>query len=368
MPPFNAGGNNALSNGASNETVIMTGSNFGNDTVMNFTTTTEAFEFINEFEEALSFDINDGVVVNAEADNGTETFVVFQGLTDDGSPFEAMLSQGIGSDIIAQQLATAINDADNVPFTATVTGDVLTLTSVNGSLFDAGGVSFIVEDRDDNGLVTNTIDSAALGTLTLGTTTTETGTFGENAGLDFLDFTAYLTSQFDSSPSATAAADTSDSNIFIPVTLDFDADTVEANEVAVDQFDNTDDVGETFAALTSTVVEKLFNNDGSYTGFTGDNNFGNLDAADYSVQDYDKSSINEDLIGNGKAVVMIENADNLGEYKVFEITWNGDEDLTEQVVEATEIGSLDFGTSLEGLAEVNLVGSMDYAALIGSGF
>jgi len=165
------------------------------------------------------------------------------------------------------------------------------------------------------------------------------------------------------------------SNLPIPTTLDTDASDVEANEVAVldedgdGAFDDDDEASETFANLSASVIEQLFNNDGTYDGFAGDDaDYGSLNAGDFSVADYDKDSVNEDLIGDAKAILMVENFDNLGEYKVFELTWDGDEDLTEQVVTARDLGSLDFGTTLVDLSEVNLVGSEEYNTLLEDGF
>lgn len=196
-------------------------------------------------------------------------------------------------------------------------------------------------------------------------------TFFEGSGLDFLDFTAYLTSQFNDS-----TAPGSDSDTLIPVTLDTtNTAAVAANEVTVTTFDNTGDAAETFAGLSASVVEQLFNNGGSYTGFGGNSSYGNLDAAAFSANDeYTQAPTTDQLIGGAaKAILMIENADNDGEYKVFELTWNGDaandtDGDPDGVVSAVALGSLDFGDSLTDLAAVNLVGSADYAALLDSGF
>ncbi|MFT6309074.1 MAG: hypothetical protein ACJA0Z_004253, partial [Halioglobus sp.] len=196
-----------------------------------------------------------------------------------------------------------------------------------------------------------------------------------NDGTDFLDFTDYLTSQ-------TSASGSGNSQNLIATTLqysetfDFTGATgdgssnpeVEANEVAVVRMGTTtDEASETFTALNASVVENLFNNDGTYTGFDGaDNTFGDLDADDFDV--LDSQTANQVVNGDAKAIFMVENADNLGEYKVFELTWDasqadGDEDVT-----AVEIGSLDFGDSLTYLDDVNLVGSDDHAALLTFGF
>ena len=180
----------------------------------------------------------------------------------------------------------------------------------------------------------------------------------ENDGLDFLDFTAYLTSERDVSPNE-GAADTSDSYNPIPVTWDVDAVDVEANEVSVVRFDEDGDAGETFAALSASDIADLFNNTIDDT----DDAYGTLAEAGFSVTD---GYSDDALVNDGKAIIMVENGDNLGEYKVFEITWDGNAD--DPIVTAVERGSLDFGTSLDGLQEVNLVGSADYATLMQYGF
>lgn len=190
-----------------------------------------------------------------------------------------------------------------------------------------------------------------------------------NAGIDFLDFTAYLTSLENQS-----AAPGTDSDTLIPVTLDTNLSDVQANEVSVVTFDNTDDAGETFAALSASVIEQLFNNGGGFTGFNGDSTFGNLSAASANADDeYAQTANTDDLInGAAKSILMVENADNDGEYKVFELSWNGDasadaDSTNDGQVSATLLGSMDFGDSLTGLAEANLVGSLDYAAILANG-
>lgn len=190
-----------------------------------------------------------------------------------------------------------------------------------------------------------------------------------NAGLDFLDFTAYLTGMQNLS-----AAAGPDSDTMIPVTLDFNTADVQANEVSVVTFDNTDDASETFAALTASVVEQLFNNGASYTGFAGNSSFGNLTASGANADDeYTQTANTDQLIdGNGKSILMVENADNDGEYKVFELSWNGDatndtDTANNGQVSAIELGSIDFGDSLAGLTAANLVGSAAYSALLSAG-
>ena len=199
-----------------------------------------------------------------------------------------------------------------------------------------------------------------------------------NAGLDFLDYSDYLTSQEDVS---SGGADSSASNNLIAVTLDYNENNtlggsgdgaantnVEANEVAVVRMANDGTDGETFASLSASDVAALFNNGAGFTGFGGDSSFGDLDAANFSVETYQKTD-QEELIGDGKAIFKVENPGNLGEYKVFELTWSGDETSESgSTVSATLIGTQDYGTSLTGLDDINLVGSDAYGDLIANGF
>ena len=67
--------------------------------------------------------------------------------------------------------------------------------------------------------------------------------------------------------------------------------------------------------------------------------------------------------GNRKAIVMIENAANDGEYKVFELTWDAGS-ATAPTVTVDDLGSLDFGDTLDNAGtDTFLVGSAGYDAL-----
>src|SRR6056297_1445100 len=182
----------------------------------------------------------------------------------------------------------------------------------------------------------------------------------EGDGIDFLDFSAYLTSLFDQSDNADADDDSSDSDVLIPVTVEFNADDVEANEVAIVGY--TDDTDETpdFDSLSASDIEDLFNTDDEdYDG-------SQLDANAFSVKsDYDKDD-QEQLIGDAKGVLMVENEDNDGEYKVFELTWSGDAEDADDV-SANLLGSIDFGDSLDGLSGESFVGSDAYMELLDGG-
>ena len=179
------------------------------------------------------------------------------------------------------------------------------------------------------------------------------------AGVDFLDYGFYLTSKVSTSGSTASTQ-------VIPVTLDVNVAGVVANEVSVIRFDNTDatDRAETFAALTAAQIASLFNfKTGDLLGTN--TQIGNLVAGTFSVKtDYDDAntagSPSIDLInGAAKSVVMVENADNLGMYKVFELSWYGGvtDVASTHTVTVVDLGSLDFGTSLVGMTSTNLAGS-----------
>lgn len=275
-------------------------------------------------------------------------------------------------------------NGETVPVLEDQSGDAIAEAFGNGDYDDwdvsypgGAGANSVTFTAKTDGAVAIPDISAFVGTNTVGEETLAE-TF--NAGLDFLDYSDYLTSQHDASSGP--GPDSNDSNVLKAVTLDYNEDSdlggsgdgstnakVEANEVAVVRMANDSTDGETFGSLSATDVAALFNNDGSYTGFGSDSSFGNLDAADFSVQDYTKTGTNPALIGDGKAIFKVENPGNLGEYKVFELTWSGDAaSASGTTVAAKEIGSQDYGTSLNGLDDINLVGSDAYGELIYNGF
>ena len=470
-PIFGNEGFNTLQNGASNETIVMEGPDFGHDTVMNFSTALTEAENEDVDQTIVTETSTDGTE-EAPIEGSPEAFVLdvsqvtatlngydvtFDGITvavpGNTSPaaLASLIQTAFAGPTGGGWSATAGPGVNEVTFTQTANGNIAPNVSILGDwdsstpLFEntatlevTDGVADGVEPATSAEVVLTFVDEA-LETLTDGeivilgstynvpedatkeeiaelvTATPPTGYTAVNntggvvtltaaatgsvlpatvitdstidgtrsidevsSGLDFLDFTDYLNGQFDSS---SGTGDSADSNIMIPVTLDYsqtntlggsgDGSTVvavEANEVAAVRMLNDTTDGETFDTLDAADVANLFNNDGTFTGFGGDSSFGDLNAANFDVATYQKTD-QEELIGDGKAVFMVEDSANLGEYKVFELTWSGDETATSgDTVAAVEIGSLDFGTSLTGLDDVNLVGSDDYAALLQNGF
>ncbi|GGC18730.1 hypothetical protein GCM10011363_39200 [Marivita lacus] len=342
---FTVSSNNALLNGASNETIVMTGSDFGDDTVMNFTTAGDPVP--TTFETAV-FDIRDSVSVVYPVTPGGVTVAIITGIGA-ASPLEITLSETTVTSEIADEIVAGINAAVGSDFTASATGDVITLTGDDPSA-SAAGVGFSVQDRDDTGTLA-TFFEADLGARTNGTTVVDIFTL--ESGTDFLDFSDYLTSL--ESPSGSSASET-----LIDVTLDYgidaDAGTAAANEVIVVRYTNDTTDPDTFDSLSAADIAALYNNTSDYdNGAFVQGNFSAPNDADV-------------VDGEAKAILMVENAGNLGEYKVFELSWNAATTSPTTDVSAVELGSLDFGDSLEGLDEVNLVGSDAYNDLLDNGF
>jgi methionine-rich copper-binding protein CopC len=111
--------------------------------------------------------------------------------------------------------------------------------------------------------------------------------------------------------------------------------------------------GETFAALTAEDLITALNGDG-----TADDNYANITNATL-----DAAANTAALVGNVQDhIVMVENAANLGEYKVFYLTSTVDPDTNttggDFDTDGVLLGTLDFGASIN----FNLVGSATWNA------
>lgn len=443
---YTPGGNNSMLDGSSNETVVMEDL-FGDDVVMNFTTTGAAVRTSDVTQTIATIAIDtqgsDAVVateesftldVNPVPESGADYTIDFDGAAD------LLVEAGDDPMTIAATIAagtftnyTAVDNLDGtVTFTAITTGNVpdigvnnfnapdvfdenATITTTDGtsavaavaevftmtfadavtggSITGLDGANVIVSEGDtalttaaavaasgvtgftavDNldGTVTFTADTAGAVTDLLavdfgGLEFMGTVTSTIPAGIDFLDFTSYLTSMEDQSVNGAGSTDSDVSNNFIPVTLDDDLSDVQANEVSIVQFDNTP-TADSFAGLTASVMESLFN------GSAVDDDYGTFDASSINADDeYGSTATTDDLIGMAKSIVMVENADDLGYYKVFELEWDGNStadtgSTLNGMVSAELIGTLDFGTSLTDITAVNLVGTEEYGDLLADG-
>jgi hypothetical protein len=164
-----------------------------------------------------------------------------------------------------------------------------------------------------------------------------------------IDFTAYLNNE-DSNTGSVLSEDP------IPVTLNVTPITAAgslaaANSVNMLRLNGT--TAESFAALTASDLIKALNGDG-----TADDNYANITNATL-----DAAANTVDLVGRVQDhIVMVENAANLGEYKVFYLSSTVDADTNTTAGDfdtaATLLGTLDFGASIN----FNLVGSAGWSA------
>lgn len=158
--------------------------------------------------------------------------------------------------------------------------------------------------------------------------------------IDKLDFTSYLTSKASLSGSVV-------SQKTIVVTLNTDA-IAEANSVTVLDSAVFNTTTDTFAGLTAAKLLSALNTTTGYAGLSD----ASLNTPTLGIP------ANQLVGGVGKAVVMIENNLNDGEYAVFELTFNGSLPATSEpdFTAAQLIGVVDFGNSVV----------LDAAQLIGS--
>jgi len=164
-----------------------------------------------------------------------------------------------------------------------------------------------------------------------------TGLIDNTDGGDQLDFTAYLTSKISSSGSTASQAR-------VATSLNGDA-TVEVNSVTI--LDSvTFTVAKTFDGLTADNFKAAINSTN-----TGTADYANIGAATLDAANNYPASGAGVLVNNlGKAVVMVENDANKGEYKVFEMTFKGQTgtNTPADFDTVTLIGTVDFGASLDG--------------------
>lgn len=150
------------------------------------------------------------------------------------------------------------------------------------------------------------------------------GVVGTVAGADKIDFSAYLTSKI-------AATGALDAQAYVPAAASV---TVTANDIAVISFTagSGTTASQTFDGLSAENFLAAIKNTGTVT-------YGSLGST--SVE----SGAVTGLVNNlGKAVVLVENAGNFGEYKAFELSFTTAGAATD-FTEAKLIGVLDFGST-----------------------
>lgn len=162
-----------------------------------------------------------------------------------------------------------------------------------------------------------------------------------NGGFDAIDVRAYLTA-------GVATTLENDSTGDIPSAFQ-NIITLQRSEVVIFDFmadfvpaTSDGDGIQTFEGLTASVLASAINNSTALT------NYGNLtlNGAQFTLQDDSTSGARTD-----STVIMVQNDQNLGEYKFFQVTWTDDGNAaTDPVATVTERGIVDFGTSLGGSA------------------
>ncbi len=263
-----------------------------------------------------------------------------------GGETSAQIAALFQAQAVAAGYVSATVSGSTVTFTGATNADIANTTSASfaSSLLAGFGNGSISTAESDN-----TIDLGAgndVAVLGTGVNSNDTIVFtgynqGKNTivnfedaaastGRDLLDFNAYLNGKSSASGSV-------DSQREIDITLNADAN-VEANSVTVlnGVFTATD----TFAGLTAEKLLAAVNstNTGAtnYAGITSTT----LDA----VTSYTANTL---VGGVGKAVVLVQNNGNEGEYLAFELSFNATAtNTTKDFTAAQLIGTVDFGNTV----------------------
>ena len=160
-------------------------------------------------------------------------------------------------------------------------------------------------------------------------------------GLDTLDFTSYLATEERTSTSTSGV-----SQERIDTTVSADA-TLSANEILVVDFafDNTQNSGQnTFEALTGAQLLAALNGDGDYGNLVGGTAASDNAAANFG------NAVGNIVGGTQQHLVMVQNAANEGEYKVFQLTSVSDAGTNVDggdFASATLVGTVDFGAAVD---------------------
>lgn len=207
------------------------------------------------------------------------------------------------------------NEGDDADAAGTITtgdgDDTINLIGEGNVVVNAGAGDNTVTLSSESTASNTIVVDEAFGTNNI-------NNFEEGTEGDVLDLTAYL----DSMEEATDP-DSEESEQRIETTVDTDDDELSANEVNVKSYTGTDDVS--FDDLNADNLLETFE-------FTAAQNNAVID-------------------GNGSAVVMVENGDSAGEYKMFNVSFDSSDassdgyDLSAGDVEL--IGTTNFGESVD---------------------
>jgi hypothetical protein len=275
------------------------------------TTILNAYKAFTNNSAAVIGDVNTAITTNVTDINLRDGMVndatpvtQFYAGTDSTLTTDNVIDLGAGNDVVVLSTSAAANDI--VKFTAT--------SGVNSTVVNFSTSAAAVDDTN---------------------------------GGDRLDFTSYLTSK-----AWTGVSSSAESQVRIATSLNTDP-TVEANSVTLlngINFNTT--AADTFVGLTAAnfaaAIASTNTGTANYAGIVN----GTLDA----LTTYTAAGTTGLVANLGKAIVMVENDDNLGEYKVFELTFKGQNgtNATADFDTVSLIGVVDFGASLEGAIPATL--------------
>ncbi|WP_193092489.1 DUF4214 domain-containing protein [Halomonas colorata] len=223
-----------------------------------------------------------------------------------------------------------------------------------GGGVQADGLTGTASTADNTGNLINAGDGQDVIVLSTNAVSNETIVFEENFGrntvvnfdadgtsdgADVLDFTAYLgNEQFQGTSNSAESRDvfaTVGSNGTSAVTAN---NVITLNDFAAGTGNNS---GQTWGNLTAESLLTAIQNG------TNSADYGNLQSSTLDVGNV------AGLVGNTiNAVVMVENNNNAGEYKVFSLTGSGvnDADTANEFTGAELVGIVDFGNTIDGSA------------------
>lgn len=310
-----------------------------------------------EFSNDSSAVLNQGVV-NAQVGSITDTANAgghYEGINSFDNTGAATVGTGAGGDSVFGQLTDGAGDVDVTGLNSVVeSNNVINLgTGQDVIALGTGPASndMLVYTGYNNGH--NTVLNFVQDT---------DGVTGVTAtGVDFLNFTSYLTTEVSVSGSGAGASANPDLVTFEG------SGAFNGNTVSIINFVDGSGANaqENWDNLSASNLVSLLNNTGTYAYGAAANTgtFGGYDADNGQTN---MGGVN--IIGNtNNHIFMVENAANAGEYKVFHVTSTrvADADAGDFNTNAQLVGVVDLGASLATNApdmELSLVGSAEWAA------
>ena len=337
-------------------TVTFSGDENGDDTTIDF--------------DGVTVTLNTGALVSGVADLDSATNIATEFAAQynaaagtnwtavdnaDGTVTFTADTAGVVADVVNGDFAITPVTVDDVAVAVAVNidtqGTAATGTLVDGEASDEESADNTINVGSGNDVIVLSTNDATVGdgndadaTAVSEETIVFTGTdIGNNDILNFtlnedvLDFTAYLTD-------IVSASGSTESQQRVDTTSNTDAaagiDMYNNEVVIINDFDSTDGGAltgsaiESWGNLTAAALKTALNSDAT-------------DAQDYGNISTATISDDADLVGSTQNnIVMVENDNNDGEYKVFHVVSTGD--ATDTVATVTLLGTVDFGETIDG--------------------